>query len=373
MLEARGSLLILVGGLHGNEPAGVRAIERVFSRLAQLDHPLNGAVIGLAGNLRAMARGERFSARDLNRLWTREEVERARASTDPDDEGLEQLELLAELEPLLRGKWRRVVLLDLHSTSAEGAPFSIMGDTLQNRSVAFALPIPAILGLEERVDGTLLSYFSELGHTAVCVEGGQNDNPTTIDHHEAAIWITMTQVGLLRRSYVPDLQRHHDTLVSASQGAPRVVELRHRQEVPRDVDYEMEPGYTNFQPVLRGETLGHLVVKEGGQLRRRATRTPLRGLVLMPLYQGKGDDAFFIGRAVRPVWLKVSAWLRRLRLGVILRYLPGIHASDEGPRVLQVDTHVARWYVLEILHLFGYRRSLRAGKLARFVRRKDAL
>ena len=370
----KGTLFLLVGGLHGNEPAGVHAIRRVLSELDRSRPRVRGCIVGLTGNRRALAIGERYRTRDLNRVWTREEIRALRQDGPPDDEGREQEELLRELEPLLVLPWRRVVFMDLHSTSADGAPFSIMADTLQNRRVAFRLPIPVILGLEERVDGTLLSYFSEEGYTSVCVEGGQNDLETTIDNHEAALWLSLVSAGVLAERDAPDLARMHARLENAARGTPRVVELRHRQDVPEELDYEMEPGYRNFQHVLRGETLGHLLTEEEpGVERRRPVRTPVEGLVLMPRYQGRGNDAFFVGRRVRYVWLVLSAALRRLRLGFVLPLLPGISRSGQGARVLEVNSKVARWYVLEILHLFGYRRSLREGRDMVFLRRKDAL
>ena len=52
--------------------------------------------------------------------------------------------------------------------------------------------------------------------------------------------------------------------------------------------------------------------------------------------------------------------------------MPGIRRPGEGARLLEVNAKVAPWYVLEILHLFGYRRNMREGKDAIFIRRKDA-
>ena len=52
-----------------------------------------------------------------------------------------------------------VQLLDMHSFSADGSPFVILGDTLRNRRLAFPLRTPIVLGLEETIEGTLLSYL----------------------------------------------------------------------------------------------------------------------------------------------------------------------------------------------------------------------
>src|SRR6185503_1519338 len=123
-----------------------------------------------------------------------------RASDDPvrDSETLEQCALMEAFDEHMPGAWDRIVLLDLHSTSAGGAPFTIISDTLQNRPLAFALPVPVLLGLEERIQGTLLSLFADRGHVAMCLEGGQNDLPSPADHHVAAVWHTLVSAGLVR-------------------------------------------------------------------------------------------------------------------------------------------------------------------------------
>lgn len=61
-----GALVIAVGGLHGNEPSGVRALTRILDRLAPHSEALRGEFLAFAGNLDALRAGERFIDRDLN-------------------------------------------------------------------------------------------------------------------------------------------------------------------------------------------------------------------------------------------------------------------------------------------------------------------
>src|SRR5262245_17295394 len=65
-----GPTLVFVGGMHGNEPAGVRAAARVLAGLETAAVPLSGEVVALAGNLGALAAGRRYLGRDLNRMWS---------------------------------------------------------------------------------------------------------------------------------------------------------------------------------------------------------------------------------------------------------------------------------------------------------------
>jgi succinylglutamate desuccinylase len=367
---AGGTLLFVVGGLHGNEPAGVRAIRHVLAEIARRGLAVRGRMVGLTGNARALAQGRRYLSSDLNRLWTGERLERLRsgAAAVRDPEALEQCALLEAFEEHLSGGFERVVLLDLHSTSAGGAPFSIISDTLQNRPVAFALPVPVLLGLEERIQGTLLSWFADAGHVALCLEGGQNELASTVEHHVAALWLTLVATGLLRGEDVTDLEEHRARLANSARSLPPVVELRYRFGIAEGAHFEMGPGFQNFQPVGRGEVLARVDAGSGP----RDVPSPLSGRILMPRYQAQGDDGFFIGREVHPFWLRFSAFLRRGRLGWILRLLPGVQPDRERPGELVVDRRVARWFTAEVLHLFGYRWSAREGRSVRFVRRRDA-
>jgi len=369
--ESRGSLVITIGGLHGNEPAGVEASRRVLEQLRRDRPEFRGTLFCLTGNLQALALGERYVTEDLNRVWTDTRIEELRTGDASafQDEKLEQNELYEEMQTLLSLEWDDVILLDLHSTSASGSPFAIMADTLQNRKAAAALHIPVLLGLEERVEGTLLSYMSEQGHIALCVEGGQNDLESTVDHHESVIWMILVSAGLLDREDLAGLPEKQRSLHEMAVGLPRFVEVRHREAVSPGAEFQMNPGYSNFQRVERGDVLAQAVAAGVST----EVATPLGGLLLLPRYQGQGNDAFFIGRAVHPVWLQLSAVLRRLRLESLLPWFPGITRHPDRSRALRVNPHVARWLVVQILHLFGYRRSTHCERHLVFVRRRDDL
>jgi succinylglutamate desuccinylase len=365
-----GTLVFVLGGVHGNEPAGVCAIQALFAELRRGSPAFHGRVVGLVGNARALAQGRRYLAQDLNRLWTEERVRSLRESSTPvrDTESLEQLALLEAFDEHLAQGFKRVVLLDLHSTSAGGAPFTIVSDTLQNRPYAFALPVPVLLGLEERIEGTLLSWFADLGHVALCLEGGQNELPSTVEHHLAALWLTLVAAGCLAADAVPDLAAHRARLATSAGHLPPVVELRYRYGLEPGVRFVMRPGYQNFQPVRRGEELAQIDVGSGP----RPVESPFAARLLMPRYQALGDDGFFLGREVRPFWLTLSGMLRRARLAGLVRWLPGVRRDPARPAELVVDRRVARWFTVEILHLFGFRWRAREGRVVRFVRRRDA-
>ena len=78
--------------------------------------------------------------------------------------------------------------------------------------------------------------------------------------------------------------------------------------------------------------------------------------LFLPLYQKLGDDAYFLVRPVRTVWLAVSRFLRRLGAARVLPMLPGVHRAKERTDTYLVNRRVARWLVVQLFHLLGYRR-----------------
>lgn len=362
-----GPTIVITAGLHGNEPAGTHALRRVFAVLEERKLPLRGKLLGLAGNLAALARDQRYVTRDLNRGWTNAKIAellKRDASLD-DSEDREQRELIGIFSGLFteaQESKRPVVFLDVHSTSAGGSPFCAMSDTLRNRRIAFALPVPTILGLEETIAGTMLSYLDGLGHISVVFEGGQNQDPTTVDNDEAAIWITLVSAGALRESEIPSFASYRERLTKITKDIPHVVEVTYRHAIRPEDEFVMRPGYQNFMPIHAGEVLAHDT--------RGDVRCHHDSLILMPLYQKQGDDGYFVVEPVRKFWLDLSKIIRVARLDVLLPLMPGIATHPTQLDTLVVDRRVARWLVLEIFHLFGFRRSGEANGKLLFTRRR---
>ena len=362
--EADGPLLICVGGLHGNEPAGVLALRRVFRTLEDRSPPLRGEIVGIAGNLRALREGTRYVQRDLNRGWTRRTVETAKSAPEAgeDAETVEQRELLAILREVLARATGAVYVVDLHTTSAESAPFLTLGDTLRNRAFARRIPLPMVLGIEEQIDGAMLEYLNGHGAVTVGIEAGRHDAASSVDRHVWSLWSAMIATGNLDPVSMPDVGEVETRLREAWRGLSRVFEVRHRKPVVDGDGFLMRPGFRNFQPIQEGEQLAEEL---GG-----AITAPESGQLFLPRYQEQGDDGFFIVRPVSPFWLRVSAALRRIRADRIAHWLPGVHRKREHPGHLFADRKVARWYAVEIFHLLGFRRRREAGEYVVFRRRK---
>ena len=361
-----GSLVIAIGGMHGNEPAGVFACRRVFAALEKRTPEFRGTLLALAGNLSALASRTRFVDEDLNRIWTTSRMGGTRSSDSGGTvEQVQQQALRLQIESALRDKDGLAYFLDLHTTSAPGMPFSVFGDTLPNRQLARALSAPIVLGLDEHLEGTLLNYVNGMGHVAVGFEGGCHESVSAVAAHELALWRTLVHAGCLRRSDIADMSQLTQNFEKRVHGVPEIVEIRYRHNVDENDDFRMEPGFENLRPVAEGQLIAHDV--------RGEVRAIESGRILMPLYQRQGNDGFFIVRKIRPFWLGVAARMRRLRLDVIVPYLPGVTRHSERPDTVIINPQIARWFVIEIFHLLGFRKQRpERGRLVLKRRRESA-
>ena len=135
-----------------------------------------------------------------------------------------------------------------------------------------------------------------------------------------------------------------------------------RHAITPEDEFEMLPGFNNFDPVTRGQ---RLAADARGEIKAGE-----RGLVLMPLYQKLGEDGFFIGREISPFWIWLSGVLRRMRVGSLMHFLPGVERSKTDPDVFEIDTAVARFFPLQIFHLLGFRKRRWIGDKLVVSRRK---
>ncbi len=293
-----GPLLLCVGGLHGNEPAGVRALTAMIDDVRARRGRMAGDFVAVMGNMAALDAGRRFMATDLNRIWTPERVLRGRQRLEggaggrggpaPTLEELEMVRLLRVLDAVALRRRGPVHVLDLHTTSGRGGTFASTADLPGYRRLALAIPVPLVLGLGEHLNGTLLDYLDGLGYATTVCECGQHREPRAVARAEAAVWIAIAAAGLLPAARVPEAAHGHRLLKADSAHLPRVLRTVHRHPItPRD-GYRTLPGFRNFQRIQRGDLIGID--------RRGEVASPRDGRLLMPLYQRLGEDGFFVVR-----------------------------------------------------------------------------
>jgi succinylglutamate desuccinylase len=298
--EAPGATLIAVGGIHGNEHAGLHAARRVLGRLGRGDVAFTGEMVALAGNVGALGARRRFLDHDLNRVWSDAQVAaveadgaRGAASVGGEAQGAtaedrEQRELLAAIRAAIARARGRVVLVDLHSTSAAGVPFVACGTGAEQRAFIADLPLPVIVGLEEKVDGALSAYWNAHGCTAFTVEGGQHDDPATIDNLSAVLLLVLEAAGMVAKDALPEASAGRGLLDGRRGDLPRMMEVVSRFAITPDQGFTMMPGFRNLDFARRSQLLAR---DKNGEIRANSD-----GLVILPLYQGQGNDGFFWGR-----------------------------------------------------------------------------
>lgn len=360
-----GPTLVAIGSLHGNEPAGSQALAKVADALEHLSGEINGRVYLLRGNTRALDESLRFIDQDLNRHWKTDTLAHGSGLVFPTTEDLELRELDEILDRILVTARDEVYVIDLHSTSADGMPFATVGDTMRNRKFALKFPVTILLGIEEQLDGTMLEYLNNAGAVTLGFEGGQHESGRTVANHEALTWLALVNAGILHEHQVPGMNRHQKALANG-QFSQLIFEVLHRHKVREEDEFRMNPGFNNFDPVRQGD-----VIAEDAH---GAVKAEKSGLILMPLYQRLGEDGYFIGRRVARFWLWLSGVLRNLGVPNLVHLLPGVKADPDRPETIIVNTHVARFFPLQVFHLLGFRkRRWREGKLVVSRRKYDTI
>jgi succinylglutamate desuccinylase len=289
-------LLLCISAIHGNEPAGVTASMKVVEMLQNepIVNPgfeFNGNYIGICGNINAFEHKQRYIDRDLNRMLYTELIEAVKAK-DRDSLQNEEFELLEFTEAvtaiLLEFQPSKLVILDLHTTSAKGGIFALPSEDPDSLILAKQLHAPVIRGFIEGIIGTTLHYFTQdntgVPTTAVVFEAGQHENPHSKDRCIAAIINCMRSMGCVKDHDVEN--KHDEILQEFSSYLPAVSHLSFVYKIEPDEQFIMLPGYVNFQLIKQGESLAYN--KNG------AVKSQMDGRILMPLYQNKGEDGFFI-------------------------------------------------------------------------------
>lgn len=348
--DMNGPVIVLFVGIHGNEPAGLDAIDLLSEKISEKDVNLNGSVYAVTGNVQAIKHGARYLDTDLNRLWERYNTDKdfsvVNGRNRPVEYG-ESLEIKDTIETIIQRHQeftKDFIFADLHTTSSQSCAFLLLNDTLENRELARKFPVPQILGIEENIHGTLLSYINNLGYKAIGFEAGAHEDEISVKRSEAFLWLLLHESGViaLPGKTLKDYRRS----LKAHSGVPDTYyEVKYHQIVNDPDEFEMMDGFENFDIIEKDTPLAYYY----GEL----IKAPVSGRIFMPLYQDKGRDGFLIIGEVSDFWLDLSAYLRRSFVHSLLKFLPGVTIVDS--RSFEVNLDIARFLVKDIFHLLGYR------------------
>lgn len=261
----RGSRLIVLGAVHGNETCGTQAIRRVIAEIesGQLDIQAGSVTFVPVANPLAYARGQRMGDRNLNR-------------------NLAPTEAPSEFEDRV-ANWlcpqlaQHDVLLDLHSFHTAGEPFVMLGpednsgplEPFKRATEEAALALR--LGVRRFVDGWLDTYAAGVarrleagasereasvhygvgttefmraqGGIALTLECGQHEDPAAPDVAYRAIHNTLAHLGLT------PAQGPEPVALAEALRLYQVIDRAHAED-------RLVRGWSSFDRVRAGEVIG---------------------------------------------------------------------------------------------------------------------
>lgn len=290
-----GPLFVCIGGMHGNEPAGVNAILLVLKMLEvePVTNPIFsfcGTFVGLLGNPKAYQSRVRFIDQDMNRSWSRN-ISNGHPNKSTEEIAISSIigiinDLTDQYHPT------EIIFLDLHTTSSTGGIFSIISEDPKSLLLAQEIHAPIIKGFLRELEGTSLHYINneniKIPVTGLAFEAGNHDEPLSVNRAIAAVICSLRAAGCVTAGHVES--RHVEILKEYSKNLPGLTKLIYRHKVNEDDQFKMQPNYKNFQPIAKEEILAYD--------KRGPVKSPFDGLILLPLYQEQGNDGFFIVQSI---------------------------------------------------------------------------
>lgn len=287
-----GPTVIVLGGMHGNEPSGVEALENMFSMLNTSDNFARGKLVGIRANLKALDHQVRYVDEDMNRIWFPSIIEKIRETPVDRLQSNERMQIKKLLFILDREIPEQseypTIVADLHSFSAEGNMFAITAPRKEHTDLLSSLHVPMVFGIENTLRGTALRYYQDHGHLTFALEGGQHENELTVFNQTAALFLMLQKIGCIKKDTMGKMATFAQHLRDQSRNLPESVELIYQHIIEEGDQFAMRPGFRNFQYVKKGEWLAN--DREG------KIRAECDGYLIMPLYQDQGDDGFFVVR-----------------------------------------------------------------------------
>lgn len=341
----KGPTMVFFGGIHGNETAGVFALNTVFSALDRKD--ISGTLYAITGNISALKENKRYVNNDLNRLWFSERIKEIQDKTSLNTEEAELLELFKIIHDILETETGPFYFIDFHTTSSKTIPFITINDALINRKFSSLFPVPLVLGIEEYLEGPLLSYINQLGYVSLGFESGQHDEKEAVSNSQAFIYLALVYAKAMSQNAITGFPIYYQQLKEQCHNIKDTFEVSYLHRVKPADNFKMVSGFKSFEKISKKAILAHDI--NGEIISKHNAR------IFMPLYQKIGEEGFFIIKPIKPFFLKLSQFLRRIKFDNSLVILPGVSWQDKQKQVLLVNLKIAKFLAKSFFHLLGYR------------------
>lgn len=285
--DKEGPLLVITASVHGNEPSGVIALEKIFDELESSKPEIEGTILGILGNQKAFDKEQRYIDEDLNRTWTKENIQKAAKDTSEKKEMHEIIDLLKDFP---EEDYTTRYFLDCHTTSSASLPYISVQKVDRNDDWAHHFPTYIVRGFSDIVSGTIDHYFTREGFTGFVFEAGKNYTETSIENQEGIIWLVIKEACKLDWESISCYPECFEAFKKNKAPGQKTFEIVYRHGLEKGDDFTMEPGFENFQKIEKGQ----LLAEHNGE----KIHSDWDAYIFMPLYQSQGDDGFFIIKEV---------------------------------------------------------------------------
>lgn len=255
-----GPAVALLAGVHGNERAGVYALQKLLPLLT----PTRGTVYAAFANPPAIAANVRMLGKNLNRCFYA-----GNDGVDPED--IRARELMTMLDAC-------DALLDLHMFYDDGTPFVICEENGIPIARNFDVPIIST-NWDETEPGASDSYMNNTGKVGICIECGP-----LAKSREMTEFAERTVLQFLK--YFDMVSR--DVLFATNEKKiVRVYKAVHKTSER----FVLEPGLKNFQTVGDGQFLA--------SDDKQKYYASVGDKIIFPHYGARvGEEAYILGKVV---------------------------------------------------------------------------
>lgn len=257
--------VLIIAGIHGNEPCGMRAFDEILPTLT-IDA---GRATFVLGNPKAIELGVRYVDQNLNRLFKPDAMlSDAQKLSYEYARSRELMPLLAEAD----------MVLDIHSSgTVDSTPFAICDRT--RIAETCALPFSLLsYGWDVLEPGGTDDFVTGNGGYGVCIECGYHDDVEAVARARTSIYAFLNLAGAIQ--HVPDC-----TTVSAQ----HEIEVLHIHKT--NCNFVPNKFFSDFEPVSSGMVIGTDGEDE--------VKAPFDGVVIfVRSRQSSGEEAFILGRII---------------------------------------------------------------------------
>ncbi len=276
--KSDGPKVVIIASIHGNEPAGMAAyalLKRYF--IDEGNELVKGEIRLLKGNIKAREKGVRFLKYDLNRMFFDEYPQGI-------DQNSYEYQRAQEIKKTIEGA---NYILDLHSTTSESEPFSILADRHANYSDAI-MNIPVAFtsdGWGSFLKGPLMNWVIPRGMEYVAVECGMNDTKSADETARKVAMAFLNSLGMSNFNIQFDRPKKHLKLLDC-------ISVEDYKSY-----YYPEGHFASFDKLEANQ----LIAKDAKREYRAPNMDNL--VIIMPgseesIRQGVNKDAYFLGQFV---------------------------------------------------------------------------